>query len=394
MSLSNADKQQHGQSAQNSLQEILKRCEAAGYIILTTKNFRVGKEGYSNSSQFYVPFLIQFADGTKWAIFTTTSMRTDRIKGQQWDALNLKAIDPNIRFVYLVYPDGLPDNEKNEFVRQHSKYINGYEYSAIDGVLSQDQIYNSIEAYALTYMNSGQLRDRQGNEFESRIAAILSYPENLIKWKTGAPTYEGMHFDIFQNIVNCIGISPYSTIAINATSDKRIIGKLPSGGNPKTDVLISVKLNNGMEQIYTVSCKRSSDRSVSVHQYTADAFADVLNRNDPNLRYLLREFQRCGNLRDFGINNSFSLKMALQPYNEVLTMWVLGGFGGEGNEYQCANFIITYNNNTGVSTIHKIYDYYCSLMAAGVTGNFGTLFYWTYPSGRKGQSIQLKMRII
>ena len=59
--------------------------------------------GY-NKSQFYTPFLIEFHDETKWALFTTTSMRTDRIKGQQWDALNLKKINQSISSVYLIYP--------------------------------------------------------------------------------------------------------------------------------------------------------------------------------------------------------------------------------------------------------------------------------------------------
>lgn len=330
MPLTNADRQQHGQSAQNGLQEILRRCEDAGYVTQTIKNYRTGREGYNNHTQFYVPFLIQFSDGAKWAIFTTTSMRTDRIKGQQWDAINLKEIDASISKVFLVYPDGVSDHERREFVRQNNKYINGDEYSAIDEVVSQDQIYNKIESFALAYMTDGQLRDRQGNEFESRIASIMRYAENLQKWKTNAPTLEGMHYDVFQTIASCIGLS-HSAVSIDATSDKRIIGRLPSGGNPKTDVLISVNMDDGTERHYTISCKRSSDRSVSVHQYTADAFANVLNPRDDNLRHLLNEFQRCGNLRDFGTDNAIALEDALGPYQEALSMWVLGGFGGEGN---------------------------------------------------------------
>ncbi len=71
MAFTNADKQQHGQSAQDSLENILKRCVDIGYLKCLHGNYRVGKEGYSNTTQFYTPFLIEFQDDTKWALFTT-----------------------------------------------------------------------------------------------------------------------------------------------------------------------------------------------------------------------------------------------------------------------------------------------------------------------------------
>ena len=62
-------------------------------------------------------------------------MRTDRIKGQQWDAINLKQIDSQIKSVYLIYPDGVCDKEKANFIQQNQKYINKEEYSAIDSII-------------------------------------------------------------------------------------------------------------------------------------------------------------------------------------------------------------------------------------------------------------------
>ena len=93
MAFTNADKSKHGTSAQNSLEDILDFCVKCEYLSGYQKNYRIGKPGYDNDKQFYVPFLVEFNDGEKWALFSTTSMRTDRIKGQQWDAFNLKQID-------------------------------------------------------------------------------------------------------------------------------------------------------------------------------------------------------------------------------------------------------------------------------------------------------------
>lgn len=394
MTFTNADKQQHGQSAQDSLETILKRCVDIGYLKCIHGNYRIGKDGYSNATQFYTPFLIEFQDDTKWALFTTTSMRTDRIKGQQWDALNLKKIDASITAVYLVYPDGISTTGEAEFNRQNSKYVNHEEYSAIDAIVSQDKICNMIEEYATKDLSTGQIKDIQGNNFESRIAAILSYAPNLNKWKTNATTIEGMHYDIFENIVNCFELDSTHTLSISATSDKKAIGKLPSGGNPKTDVLVTVKKDDGTAENFTISCKRSSDKTVSVHQYTADTFADVLDRQNQRLRHLLNLFQEKGSLSSFGEDNCEALTEELHPYKDKLSLWVLGGQGGDGNpNTQCADYILTYDNNDNSATIHRIQDY-CKQLSSVSNGNFETPFSWTYPSKRRGESIQLKCKIL
>lgn len=393
MAFSNADKQQHGQSAQTSLESILNHSKDAGYLLSVTKTFRVGMPGYGNDSQFYTPFLIEFQDGTHWALFTTTSMRTDRIKGQQWDATNLKSIVNTLDKVYLIFPDAC--SEESEFIRQNEKYTSNYEYSAIDGVISQNQISNLIEEYALRNKSVGQIKDIQGNSFEHRIATILSYAENLQKWKTNAPTLEGIHYGMFKTVVDCFELDPETTSTISATSDKSKIGKLPSGGNPKTDVLVEVTNTDGYVAYFTISCKRSSDKVVSVHQYTADAFADVLNQDDASLRSLLCGFQAAGSMSAFGEENCQLLQERLKPYIKRLALWVLGGVGGGGNPVtQCADFILTYDNSDDTARIHRLEEYYKLLVSNGTNDSFGTPFSWTYPSKRRGESIQLKCKII
>ena len=393
--LSNSEKAKHGRSAHVGMEEILKRCVDAGYLVQVTKNYGIGRDGYKNTKQFYAPFLIIFEDESKWAIFTTTSMRTDRIKGQQWDALNLKELDPLITHVYLVYPDGLAEKELSEFIRQNSKYINKEEYSIIERIVSQDEISNMIEQYAIKDKSFGQIKDIQGNSFESRVANILSFDQNLIKWKNNDDSIVGMHFDIYKNIVECFELDKDRTVKIEATSDKSIIGRLPSGGNPKTDVLVKVTDSTNVTNNYTISCKRSSEQSVSVHQYDADVFAEVIDKDNTKLRVLLEAFQDSGNLRDFGEENTKQLTIELEPYVKKLSLWVLGGQYGAGiPDVQIANYILTYDNNLGSSSIMKIEDYVNHLLASDVSGHFGTPFSWTYPSKRKGKDIQLKCKII
>lgn len=76
-------------------------------------------------------------------------------------------------------------------------------------------------------------------------------------------------------------------------------------------------------------------------------------------------------------------------------MWVLGGVGGGGNpNRQWANFILTYDNSDDTVRIHTLEEYYEILISNGTRGNFGTSFSWTYPSKKRGQSIQLKCKIL
>lgn len=393
--LSNSEKAKHGRSAHVGMEEILKRCTDAGYLVQVSKNYGIGKEGYKNDKQFYAPFLIVFSDESKWVIFTTTSMRTDRIKGQQWDALNLKELDPLITHVYLVYPDGLGDKELSEFIRQNSKYVNKEEYSIIEQIVSQDEISNLIEQYAIKDKSSGQIKDIQGNSFESRVASILSFDQNLKKWKNNDDSLVGMHYEIYKNIVECFGLKKTTTLKVEATADKSIIGRLPSGGNPKTDVLVKVTDVSNTICNYTISCKRSSEQSVSVHQYDADVFAEVLDKDNKKLRILLETFQSSGNLRDFGEENTKQLTLELAPYVKKLSLWVLGGQYGAGTpDVQIADYILTYDNNLGSASIMRIEDYVEHLISSGISGHFGTPFSWTYPSKRKGKDIQLKCKII
>lgn len=393
MALSNADKHEHGAKLHNSLEQILEYHQKHGYIQSFKKNYYTGKAGYSDTKQFYAPILVTLNDNTCWAVFSTTSFRSDRINGKQWNAYNLKGINPAIKKAFLVYPDAITTSEKKNFISHRNQYTRHEEYSAIDDILSQEELSNLIESTALAGQNAGHNKAVQGNNFEQRVVSILTYEENLTKWKTGAATLVGLHYDIFLSVMECFGLDSNRVQAITATADKKVIGRLPSGGNPKTDVIVTVYFVNDTYMTFTISCKRTNSKSVSVHQYTADAFADVLDEKNIELRQLLNAFQKVGNLRDFGKDNGLRLAKLLAPFHKALAFWALGGFGGEGTKLQCASYILTYDDQTSTAAIYTIEGYYNKLLDAGTTGNFGTLFAWTFPSKQRGKYIQLKCKI-
>ena len=395
MDFSNSDKKTHGGNARQSLQDILIFCKSCNYIKQFIENYRIGKPDYKNQSQFLAPFMVEFSNGEKWILYTTTSMRTDRIKSHQWDVMNIKSIDKAITRAFLIYPDSLEDKEKNEFIRQSEKYKDKIEFTVIDNILSQMEIFNLIEEHSLKDNTTGKKKDTQGKNFEKRVAATLNVQSNLIKWKSNNPIIVGLYYDMFLDIVNCFHLNPENVETISATSDKSVIGLLPSGGNPKTDVLVTVTYTDTSCDKFTISCKRTSSDAVGIHQFKADAFANVLDVNNKELRRLLNDFQTAGTVKALGKEKSDLLTEALQPYRNKLALWVLGGINGEGNpEIQWANYILVYNNKTDSFSIYNIIDYYNHLINSNVEGTFGTVFNWTYQSKQRGKYIKLKCRII
>lgn len=392
MSELNLDKNIRGNSARKALKDLIELSKVSGYITNYVENYKIGRPGYSDQNQFKTPFLIEFNVNNKWIIFSTTSIR-DRVKEQYWEAYNFKELDKNIVKAFLVYPDSINEKEKKSAVSKNLKIQNNGEYSTLDGIISQEELYGLIETEGLKNKSNGQALDAKGNNFEKRIVAILKNKSNLEKWK-GINNRDGVNYEIFSKILDVFKLNSETLINIDASCDKKTIGLLPSGGAPKTDVLVTITFSDNTKKLFTISCKRSGNSSVSVHQYAADVFADVLDKENGELRKLLKLFQEKGNKRDMGEENAKKLAEELEPYNKKLALWALGGIGGLGNpEKQWANYILIYNNNDKSISIHTLNNYYDLLIKSNVKGAFGTLFGWTY-QGTRGKNIQLTCKIL
>lgn len=391
--LDNGDRAQHGYNAKDSLEQIIKDCLFKGYIKEYEKGYRCGYVDYDNT-QFFCNFLITFNNNVKWIINITTSLR-DRVKMQQWDCYHIKKIDKSIDKSILTYPDDIKLEEIEAFQTYKLKIINHIHYSAIDDVVGQRELYEMIQNNATMNLSNGQKKDLIGNDFESSIASILSSRENFEKWVSNDRIKVGVQYNTFEKIVNFFKLDKDSIKGIEATSDKNLIGNLESSGMPKTDIIIYVYYKDPNKDVehYTISCKKTNEKAVSVHQYNANAFADALNPNDVNLRKLLNEFQIQGNLRDFGNNNIEALTEALKPYITKLVKWVLGGYGGKNKtQLQLADYLLISDDSD--IYLHTLDDYVNELLKPEYISHFGTPFSWTYASGRKGKDIQLKCKII
>ena len=387
---SNSDKQEHGQNAQSTMEELLRKCEEFSYIKETIKDYRCGYEGFSGS-QFYCNFLIVFQDDSKWIIKITTSFRSDRIKGNQWDSFNIKEIDPSISKSVLVYPDDLPETEKEKFIVHKLKILNHLHFSSIDDIVGQNELFELIENYAYKDLKPGSRRGKAGNKFEDYIANILSYQQNLDKWNTENPKLVGMQYNFFEKIFTKFGIKRNEFVKIEATSDKKAIGRLSSGGNVKTDIIVTCYKDDETVENFTISCKKTQKDEVAVGEYKADDYADVLDSENKELRNLLYIFQDNPTLGNFGKENGEKLEKEIKPYLQKLIKFVIGGYGGKNqNPLHCADYILIGDGED--IFIHTLEEYTDLLLR--YKRNFGTPFSWTYESGRRGKCIKLKAKVI
>lgn len=384
----NSFKTLHGKNGIENLGTLLNFYKDKGYIAEINQQV---KAGYADKEkQFYFQYMIAFDDGEKWIIQSTTSIR-DRINIQQWHSLHFKQIIKNVSKSIIVYPDSIDCDELNNAVRYYKKITSGIIYSAIDHVISLSELNRMIESKYLGNKNLGKQKALEGDNLEKLLVEILNNSNNFIKWNENISYEAGFYYPYFHKILDGVGI-PGGTI-IKSIDATRNIPKLPSGGKPKTDVFLTIKLMDNSIWTYTFSCKRSSSEWVTVHQYSADRFISVLNIRSQNLQEALYEFQKVGGKLSLSQVGNSILEKEMPKYNRDLAMWVYGGMGGEGDpKIHWANSIIIYKNETSEFEVFKLEEYVNIII--NENGHFGTPFKWTFPSGGKGKWIQLKGKVI
>lgn len=138
----------NGQISKNSLSLQLQTLQAKGTIAFCSMEYRNGYADY-DTKQFYAPFYIEFQNGEGWLLFSTSSIRNDRMNNQQWNSLHLKKIAPKIKRAYLVIPDDVLGNKKEKTnAENYQKKITGNMYSAIEDVCYQSELISMIEEHA------------------------------------------------------------------------------------------------------------------------------------------------------------------------------------------------------------------------------------------------------
>lgn len=399
--MDNADKNQHGSSFQQSIEYfIIDLCGEKGIRSLS-RNKRLGYDGY-DPKQFYIAYEISFQDDTKWAAYTTTSMR-DRFKGQLWDAYNVKQIDEQIEAALLVYPDSISDEEKKAFQSKSNAIENEEYYSYIDYVVSESKFQAMLEEKAMDSagLSSGVKGDHRGKRFEQLVVTTMENQGNLDIYKGASVNREtGYSFDLFKLIIEAKMINPEQVQTIHATRD---IPLLPSGGNGKTDVIVYYKMADGTTVDQKISCKRTLADKVSVNQYPAKEIIRILKIPEQSeLAKAICIHEECGSgkaIRDkYGSSGLEFVRSSIensltQKQLRTLTKWVISGYGADSPDINCSDWILIRKGTSAelIDSIFSVEEYVDTLLNEEPL-QMGTPFEWTFASGQRGKSIQFKMK--
>lgn len=150
----NSYKSNHGIKLNNEINDILDTYLQEGLI----KNYKKEPK-YScckgGKKQFNPDFEIQLQSGQIVIVDNTTTVRSDRIKQKQWDALGVKTYFNSINeavLYFVVIPDieelmNLKNGQRevNLYQKEKSKILDKKYFSMIDNVLQKKELLNILK---------------------------------------------------------------------------------------------------------------------------------------------------------------------------------------------------------------------------------------------------------
>ena len=102
-----------GQISRKSLSQQLQALQANGVIAFCSMQYRTGYPDFE-TKQFFSPFYIEFHNNEGWLLYSSNSIRNDRMNNQQWNSFHIKKIVPKITCSFLVVPDEISQKESEK----------------------------------------------------------------------------------------------------------------------------------------------------------------------------------------------------------------------------------------------------------------------------------------
>lgn len=395
----------------NRIEKILSSYSTlGGRIILVPK--KKGKDAIQG--QFGYDCAIIFDNSVIWIIKTTTSIRSDRIKGSEFDILHLKKWYQNKKN-YKVQGYLVLLNEDSELEKLSQKIKTKTQISYFDDAITLNTLIAKLQTNLRSMIPQGIESNISGYIGEYEISSALNNPTNIKLWNNpNNQVDKSSNFDIFKNILKAVGFTNKKIKNVIAyTNDKddkkhylTDLATVKNGGMPKTDILAIITADNGKEYKVTFSVKapRRPDSRISVHQGSVEDMIYDLKKSSfdsdeklsvSNIENALLNFQASGSEKYMDSKQADILKKELPPINEWLVRYALFGENNHKlNEIQVAQYLVYINPQNHTVNVYSANEITQKLINQNYKkSGFGTPFSWTYPSKRKGKNIQLKLNL-
>lgn len=424
MESSNSDKSITGSNVKKALHEIITNtCQKFNNCFEYKSNVKMGADG-KNQTQFYIDSMLTFSDSI-WLIKATNSYRSDRIKGDEFNVEQIKKIlsskEDKSLLAFFVLPDSLSDKDKTSIDNLRVAVVTKSNVTYFDDVLLMSEFKTKLELKCSALFNQGTRSNILGDIGEASIVDAFTNKNNLDKWNNtpGNNSLVSSDYKLFYEILTQYGISPITQIKeirnvktgikqfMNTNFYDEDLNCIKNGGGkPKTDVSITIITENNQEETLNISVKRPNSlktNNITIHEGSVEKLISDLSQsipadskfNDPSefelLKNSLLDFQLKGNLKNMNEIDKNYLNDNLPEINN----WLIGYFIFGINNFhfttpiQTANLLVTINPNSGIPKAQNLNTLTNHLLNQKMK-SFNTPFSWTYPSGKRGNKIQIK----
>lgn len=393
----NVDNQQKslsGSASNLTLSELLQKIQEIPKLnVSIKKGYSVGYENCEK--QFKMDYAITFNDfdNETWLVKPTSSIRSDRIYGNEFFAQNIKIVDENVTKIFVAVPDSITEKELKNKIDYSNKIHSETYVSFLDDVLTFSELKDLVLVHASENLAQGIRANIWGNNAEDNIVDLLTDKNNILLWNNYREynkTIKSSTYHWFREILKVSGISEQDIILDIVATNK--IPKLSNRGYPKTDVSFTIITEQG-EITKNISVKNTYADTVTVHEGTVDDIILALNLDSSSsLANSLKEFQAYGSAKGLKENNEVAyntLVDEMHKYNKKLVNFFMFGVNSPlvNNPIQVADTIL-YTKNFEVVSRDLYVDEYIEKYSS--KGQLGTPFKWTYPSKKRGQKVQIK----
>lgn len=389
----NQMKYKSGQSVKQLLSIVFEKISDNPHLNIQIKpNYAVGFP--NQDKQFKMDYEIIFSDfeNEKWLVKGTNSIR-ERIYGTEFFAQNIRKIENKVTHIFVVVPDSISEDEIKKVRNYSNKIKSGTYTSFLDDVITVNQLEKLIIEKATSSIQQGMKSNILGSNAEKKLVSLLTNANNIMLWndyETNALYIKSSSYPLFKTILVKFGFTSNDKIdRITATDE---IPKLSNGGQPKTDVTVTIT-SESTSLTRNISVKNTNSTKVTVHEGSViDLIKALLLNENSSLASALLAFEEYGSVKALKEKDSTYvdiIEKELPAYNEALIGFFLFGENSPlvVSPIQVADTLL-YTNKFELFSSKEYKNYYLDTFKG--RGQLGTPFSWTYPSKNRGKKIQIK----
>lgn len=347
------------------------------------------------------------------------------MKGSEFNVQHIRSIlsskNPNvtIKAFFVVIS---ADSSIKELTSLAEKIKNKKIVTYFDDAITMPEFSSRIQKKCTAVTPQGTRSNILGDIGEETILNSLS-GKNVSQWNKSErsnsivtsdyPIFKSIltttSFPLNEDITNYSVAKTGSSKKESASYDSELDYVLVNGkrfGKPKTDIFYSVTDEHNNSHNIKLSVKRPSNvktNVITVHEGSVEQLISDLENTPQNeiplhfnineLKVALLNFQDVGSKSNMTESNIVTLEKLLPKINDWLIKYFIFGINNKRfNEKQSANCFVTIHPEKGIVYCHSIDETINHLKK--IIRQFGTPFSWTYPSKKRGKSIQIKCPII